>query len=621
MVAKVSGPLIRSRWWREPEEKLHEAIYSAYNWLYNNESIRRSKLLRASRLYENEPIQGLSVDEYDSTESGINDRVSLNVTRSVVDSVHARLSKNRPKPTFLTERGNFSLQQQAKRLDAWTWGVFYLTDTHRKMQMMFRDAEIWGTGILRVTEKVDGKVGHIGLERVYPWEILVDPIESMYGEPRSVIQCRLIDRAVLAEMFPDHEKILMDEAKTPRAAMIGGTGRDTLADQIVVLEAWHLPSSSSAEDGVRAVAVENATLVREDWKSARFPFSFLHWSHPQIGFWGRSLVDEVEGIQLEVNELSDKVQAAMYHNAIPWILIENGSKIERSSINNDIRGVEIEYSGTQPKVEVHATIHPEVFAERERLIQRAYQIPGVSELSATGMKPAGLDSGKALRTYEDIQSIRFMPRGQDYERVALTLAQLDIDAARRLDEYGADVEVVAESRTRHRSFVQRIKWSDVRMEENAFELKIFPASSLPQDPAGRIAAVESLIQAGMLDKTEAMSLLDFPDIDPVMSRELAAYDVILDIVERMLEDGEYVAPEPFMDLALGIKIVNSSYLRATLDRAPQDRLELMREWMDSATKLAEIPQQAAAAAAAEAPAAPPPMGANGAPPMMPPGAA
>jgi hypothetical protein len=47
-------------------------------------------------------------------------------------------------------------------------------------------------------------------------------------------------------------------------------------------------------------------------------------------------------------------------------------------------------------------------------------------LSAAAQKPAGLDSGKALREYNDIESDRFMTIGQAYERYYLQLAKLDI---------------------------------------------------------------------------------------------------------------------------------------------------------------------------------------------------
>jgi hypothetical protein len=52
-------------------------------------------------------------------------------------------------------------------------------------------------------------------------------------------------------------------------------------------------------------------------------------------------------------------------------------------------------------------ISDQFIAERAYLIETAYQIAGVSELSAQSEKPGGLDSGKALETMENIESNRF----------------------------------------------------------------------------------------------------------------------------------------------------------------------------------------------------------------------
>jgi hypothetical protein len=440
----------------------------------------------------------------------------------------------------------------------------------------------------------------------------------MHGEPRTLVHQRLVDRHVLASRFAKDKETrasVLDETKTPRATFDSHrTGYDAFADQVVVVEAWHLPSYEGADDGSHAIVTEHATLLSESWGDA-FPFVFFHWSRPQVGFWGSSLVEEVQGLQLEMNELMGKIQTAFWHLAVPWVFNEVGSKIEKAHLNNDMKGSIIDYSGTMPQVHTHATVHPEVFQHLDRLYSRAYEVSGISQMSAQGVKPAGLNSGKAQLVYEDIESERFQIKGQDYERGAMKLAWLMVEAAKRLDEAGFDVEVSAEDRRRRRSFLQRIKWSDVDLGDEAFELKIFPSSALPQTPAGRLATVEQLIASGMIDRDAGMQLLDFPDIDSVTSRELAPYDVALDIVEMILDDGEVMSPEPFMNLELSMKIVNQAYLRAKIDRVPEDRLQMLRVWVSQAQSLLTPPAPPTAAPPVEAV---PPNG--GGQPMLPPDA-
>ena len=133
------------------------------------------------------------------------------------------------------------------------------------------------------------------------------------------------------------------------------------------------------------------------------------------------------------------------------------------------------------------------------------------------------------------------------------------------------------------------------MEEDAYQLKIFPTSSLPQTPAGKKAAVEGLLQAGLIEKMEAQELLDLPDLEAVTSRNLAPYEIILDQIEQMIDENDPQVADPHQDLVMARKVTTLAYLRAKMDRVPEDRLELMRDFISS---IDEIEQREAEASAA-----------------------
>src|SRR5690606_11993481 len=138
---------------------------------------------------------------YHQTDSEPEQDPRLNVARNMTDAVQAKIAKNKPKPTFLTEGADFSLQQKARRLDQFTWGLFYKNDVHALMRRMFRDGEVFGTGVCKVYDETEGdapkkgeedkRIGHIRSERVFPWELHVDPTEAVYGNPRSMFQVKL----------------------------------------------------------------------------------------------------------------------------------------------------------------------------------------------------------------------------------------------------------------------------------------------------------------------------------------------------------------------------------------------------------------------------------------------
>lgn len=590
-MADVSGSRrANDKWWDPEGVPPEKAIWNTVRHLRDEDGARKTALLRFTQLYANRPMQGLGPGEYHRVSQGDDDfqRLRLHLTRSLTEAVQAKIAKNKPKATVLTDGGDFTLQQTAKRLETYLWGQFWRSGLYDMLPQWFTDSAVWGTGVVKVT----APKGRVEIERVYPWELRVDPIEAYHGQPRSLFHERLIDRGVLRNMFPKKKDVINKAQKAKPDDM---TGPDRLADQIPVVEAWHLPSGRDANDGAHRIAIEEdgGLLLKEDWQDERFPFAFLRWAQPPIGFWGDSLAEQVEGMEMEVQELLTKIQTSFYHLATPWLVMEQGADAQWQ-LDNRLGGVKITVKRNErpPFVQTHQTVGNEVFQHLDWLVRQAREDVGVGEMAATSQKPGGLDSGRALIEMNDIETERFVIRGQAFESGVMDVARLILLASRRAARQGHTVEVQARKNKKNgrKTVLEKIDFSDVDMQDDAFQLKMFPASSLPQSPAGRIQAVESLIQSGMLDREEALPLLDFPDVESVVSRKIAPYQLVVEIIEKMLEEGKMVTPEPFMDLDLGVRIMQQAYLDAKVDDVPEDRLELMRRWIQMATNLQQQAQ-------------------------------
>lgn len=599
MGAKTHG----GPWWLEPEGAAHERLVGTAARLKDEDKERYRQTLKHMRLFGGRNLTGLEANEYFRAQDQWGERsdaITWNICHSMGTAVQAKIAKNKPTPQFLTENADWSKQQRAKNLTKFVQGVFYANHAYEMGQDCFLDAVVDGSGVAKVFGDRDGERGRIGIERVFPWELYVDPVESLYGSPRTLYQCKLVDRGVLKALFPKHADAI-DKAEYARGSH---PGRDVFSDQVQVWESWHLPSRAGADDGRHVIAIDKATLDDRPWKRTRFPFAHLRWEKRRCGYWGQGLIELLVGLQVEINSILMDVEERFRLCSKAMMLIPRGAKIVKSHIVNE-NGIQVEYTGDMPpQIVAFSTVAPEVFQHLERLYQRAYEIAGVSQLSASSKKPTGLDSGAALREYNDIESERFVLPGQAYENFFMDLAALVIDEARELHEAGVDLEVASHEKRRRRSFIQKIRWADVNLDEDAYEMKVFPTSALPSTPAGRTATVEQWITAGFISREQGMALLDFPDIDQAMSLELAAYEVVLDAVEMMIEDGEYIAPEPYENVALSHKLVQAAYLRAKLDRVPGERLQLLRDHMTACEDL-----MAMAAGPAQAPPA------AGAPPM------
>lgn len=601
------------RWWLAEEGRYHEKVVEVAEWITSKDELRRSSAVDYMRLYGNLELYGLDAQAYFKRSNP--DRITLNVIKACIDAVTAKIAKNRPKATFLTEGGDYTLRKRAKQLEKFVDGQFYINGMYKLSPRIFLDACVFGSGILKIYEDT----GKICMERVYPGEVVVDYAEGIYGEPRQIFQRKYIPREVLVEAYPD----FATELRASKGPSEQDFGVDSCADQVVVWEAWHMPSGPEAEDGRHCIVVNNATLVEEEYNKDYFPFIFLHWSEPLRGFWGEGLAEQLIGIQVEINRLLIKIQKAFHLLAVPRIFVNQASKINKTSINNQI-GAIVPYTGEPPVVLSPQTIHPEVFAHLDRLYERAFEIAGISQMSVAGTLPQGVDraSGKALLAHHDIETERFAVVGQHYEDFFLEAAKILIDMARDIAERDGDFVVTSQ---KDKFTIEKIEWSKIDLEADAYVLKCYPTSVLPDWPSGRYAFVQEMFADGTIDAATKLRLLDMPDLDNEISLDRAASDDIDAMIENIVDFGEYESPEPYQDLQLLIKRVQAAYLKYRRMGVAEDKLAMLRDVETAAHEMIKATMiDAQAPGVPPVPGSQPPMGADGASPMAagptPPGA-
>jgi hypothetical protein len=559
-------------WWDKDEP--HETVVAAAGFIESRDQARKEEILRFMRLYGN-----VEYSSYDNTTAvrtlPAQDRLTMNLCRSVADTVVARIAKNRPRATFLTEGGNYSLRRKARNLERFVETKFYTKELYKSAPGVVLDAVVLGTGVIKFADQHDD----VYYERVFPGELFVDQVEGLYGRPQQIFQRKLVAKDVLKALYPEKANDI-DRAS---AASYGIFGRDTSADQVAVWEAWRLPSGPDSGDGKHVICVDTATLFEEEWEKDHFPFAFLRWAEPLRGFWGVSLLDDIQGLQVEINRLLQKIQKAMHLISVPRVFVDAASKIDKSYINNQI-GTIVPYQGSPPIIAPGQAVHPELFNHLWSLWGKGFEIAGVSQLAATSLKPSGLDSGPSLREYNDIQSERFAPFAQRYEEMFMEAARQTVEIGKEIYARKPNYGGIA---ARDRYSVTPMVWKDVDLEADSYILKVFPTSSLPSTPSGRLAMVQDLLNSQLIDQQTAKKLLDFPDLESDLALDRAAEDAVDHIIERILDNGEYSPPEPFDDLALTLRKMQAAYLKARNENVPADHLELMRQYMAEVMALSQ----------------------------------
>lgn len=586
----------KRRWWRVEGDK-SGMVWANATTLKEEQAARVQRMCDWHQLYTDCGIDGGKPRDVKGL---FRDRLTrFNVCQNAVDTVHAKITKNKPRPWIVTVGGNWKLRNKAKKQTKYLDGEFTRVKVHEKTSEAYLDALIYGTGALKFYEHE----GRPAAERVWCAELFVDPLEEARNHVRTLYQIKSIDREVLAEMYPEHAGIIDAAAPADDEA-----GLRVLGDMVSVVEAWHLPSGKNAKDGRHVICVSGGCLLDEEWEHDHFPFVFVWWAKDPRRFWGIGLVERMAGVQSDINKLSSVIADA-YNLMVPHVQVETNSGIDVGKLENE-PGVVIEYTTTPAIFEAPAAVSPDFLQREDALIQRAYNLQAISQLTAQAQKPAGLNSGKALLVHQDVESERFVATGRAWEQLHVDAARLIIEISEQIVEDDPSELVVYVGK----SIIEELKYTDVRMGEAPYDLRTYPVSSLSQTPQGKLQDIQDLITLGVVtDPNDIRELLDFPDLEQFSRVASAGRELAEKLIEKAL-DGERVEANPYMDLQYAHRRAVLEHDLAAIEGAPEESLDNLRDLMGHIEALMKDKQaqEAAAAAAMQAQAAPPmPMG----PPM------
>lgn len=574
---KDSGPARGpSAWWKaRSKRELANQVLETAGFLKEQQQYRYRRASIFARLYSNQPLMnvaGSTLGKGMNTSSLPIDRPTMNIVQSIIDTKVARITQSRPKPTFLTDNGDYKQRKLAKQMNAFISGELYQIKAHAMGESLLRDAEILGTGAWKVLKTSDRKVG---LERRLIVELLVDPNDALYGKPMQMFEFKLIDRAVIAADIPEYQSSI---AQAEQAFPEGGADASkTISDQIIVVEAWRLPSSKDADDGRHCIVCTAGVILDEPWKKQKFPFVFLHSSEGLTGMWGQGAAERLMGTQVDINKMLITSSKATDLMGVPRVWLEDGSKVVKANFNNNI-GMIGTYRGTLP-VEVPGTtgLGPDFYQRLQSLIEYGYQQEGVSELAASSEKPAGLDSGEAIRSFDNIQSDRLSSLNRRYNEAFVELSYHIIENAIEIAEEDGSYETVYPDK----DGTKEINLPDIgKLKDDPFVVQCFDASSLPHDPSGRLAKVTEMMQSGLITPQEGRRLLDFPDIEQVDKLENACEERILQSLDAIVENGKYTPPDPFMMAVpgLALKLVTQYYNLYAAAKLEESRCQMLRDF-------------------------------------------
>lgn len=500
---------------------------------------------------------------YQNAETGEDTGIvpSLNVIRATIDTHVSKISETKVRPFFNPTNGTFKTLKTVRNAQSFFDQLFERQDVHRKAIEAARFADIFERGPLWVDWETRA------VYRLAPWEYLFDPAEWNYGGKLS--RC-----AILQKQYP---------MARLRDRLAKGKESAELAAQ---LEADPFLTAERAIYydliGKKQYLFAGGKLVDE--VPIEFdipPVAILYLEQPLKGSSSVSLADNVYPIQMQVESLCKKIHLAHELSPANTIFVQQGSEVKASLLSNEIGQVypfKPIAGVTAPPVIVSTppAMDPGWLAMLQFWVAQAFEMPGISQLSAQMKKPSGINSGVALQTVEDVESDRHNPWLQSFIRLFMDLANIIIEV------FPAGEEVLPARRGR-----ASIRWSDIKRERDSFSIQFSASSSLSKDPKTKMEQVEKLIAMKVINPSLAANLLEFPDLESAYSITASSYDYCQRIIERAVEENDFDFYEAVNIEQLFGETVNTllrldanDEKKETLDRLVK-LLEIVKGKMDS----------------------------------------
>ena len=593
---------IDAPWWEESTKtKALPKLQRLFAYYSDQDRDRLSAYTAYSRLYTNRDILGNDyLKNYTAAFSVVGSeysRVPLNVCKVMVDAVHARLTRPAIDVEFLPASANWSLRKRSRQATQFVRQQTHQCGLRNQEAKANKDSLVYGLGCIKT--HAHPKIARIENDRVHPRDIFVDPIEvAANGTPTHLYQRMFVNRGKLKKLFPKN-KGGIDSAhrvSSKKSDWSDDAGAKPAANMVEVVEAWRLPSWPGADDGKHCIFINGAALVFEDWNEEDFPFTFVHWKDdPTIGFFGISLVEELIGLHFDINTSILHCELAIESIPKPYVLVPGDAEVNEGQLGN-LPATIINHTGRAPQIIMPNSVPVDIVNYVDTQWRRALSVSALVSLSMPEKAGNQGETGAAFDTIIDIQSTELAPAFKNREDFIVRLGEQQMNAGRILDQRlkkegkGGFKTVLRKDR----NTVEAIEWKLFSLDPrvDSYVVQASPASALSQTFGGRLSQVKELIGLGLIPLSRAFKLLDIPDLDGEMRIQNASLDFIERIMEEILDDGVFTAPEPTMDLRLAYKVTQKHINLAQAMSVDDDRVTLLYDFLQGVNDLVKKEQEA-----------------------------
>ena len=532
----------------------YDRIRQKVSYLKSVNENKRYKMLRNLWMYEyDKHITFDDLDRYQSVgyywNGETTNNVNENVIRSCVDTLTSKIACQKVRPFFNSVNGSwkdFELCTQAQQFFDILFDEYNVNDI---VTLAFKDACIFERGMIYVS--------NAGIERMLPWTVYTNPAEDSYNRNTELLwECKKYPKALLPF-----------DIKTSQ-------------DLVTYTRYWN------TKEKVFYTWIPEANYNQVETYEKELPFVQIYYNKPLFGSSCSSVVDVLFGIQDQIDNLIKTCAIAAKRNMPKTYWVPEGTDVKAGSLNNEV-GQVIPYrpipgaSGVPVICDEQRIIDPQYRDLIDKYKQDAYELVGISQLSATSQKPQGLNSGIALSTMENIESDRFETQLNQVIRCYVDLAKKCINI---LD---AKELILPQEKTR-----AMLNWEDLISAAKSFNIQFSAAESLSKDPSTKLQQLQSLAQAGIIPQSHIAKYLELPDIESAYNITTNALNAVMSLIKETIEGDEVPVIPPYipiptlkeecLNMMLSLRGANYEQNKADIDKlmllynAIQDTSEAMR---------------------------------------------
>lgn len=483
---------------------------------------------------------------YNIQDSDLAQSPKINVVKSVIDALVSKLANQKVRPYFNPVNGLFSTRKIVKQAQQYFDIIYDKEHVQDKISKGYRNACIFGIGYIffnpfTKTIEVPGT-----------WQVAVCNTEKGYGEPT---------------------KLLVEYKNMPVTQLDRYGIKGKYTSEYVNFKLFF-----DVLEHKMLAYVNDAKALDKSYKADVVPVIAIYHTRPVFGTKTVSVVDELDGIQTNIDLINQKISTAAQLTPGNVTYVQAGSSLTKEDISNRTGMAYTVKMGPGmnqlPVVNVTpAPFDPSWQALLDSYVKQAYEIIGISQLSAQSQKPSGLDSGAALSTMEDIESDRFQTQVDNYVHAFVDLANLIMEINEG-DILPKSVDTADYS------------WEDIRKQKDLFKIQFSAASALSKDPATKIQQIMQLTQIGLITTDKVALYLDSPDLEEAYRGASAVQDAIDATISNAIENDNYEIPDyvGYQQLLTQIiieenKLYSSKDLEAVmkLEKLKTNLLEIMNE--------------------------------------------